>query len=51
MFLGTLLSIINALDWKKSLEDNLAATRIHDQLGGTTQYEEYPGNFVITYVK
>jgi len=39
---GTLLSIINALDWKIPLDESLARARLHDQLGGTTLYEEYP---------
>jgi len=36
---GTLLSIINALDWNMSLEENLKAKRIHDQLTMETKYE------------
>ena len=36
---GTLLSIINALDWDMTLEENLNAKRIHDQLRNETRYE------------
>ena len=36
---GTLLSLINALDWGMTLEENMAAPRLHDQLGLETLYE------------
>ena len=36
---GTLLSLVNALDWKMSLKDNLEAARIHDDLTGETWLE------------
>ena len=36
---GTLLSLINALDWGMTLEENMAAPRLHDQLGLKTFYE------------
>lgn len=36
---GTLLSLINAIDWKMSLEDNFNTARLHDQLTGKTYYE------------
>ena len=37
---STILSLINALDWKMSLTDNQNAVRIHDQLhDGQTLYE------------
>jgi len=36
---STLLSIINALDWDMTLEENYLAKRIHDQLRMETRYE------------
>ena len=36
---STLLSIINAVDWEMSLEENLQAKRIHEQLLTKTTYE------------
>ena len=37
---STLLSLINALDWKMKLTDNLKAVRIHDQLSNNETYHE-----------
>ncbi|KAL5255051.1 hypothetical protein ACHWQZ_G014473 [Mnemiopsis leidyi] len=36
---ATLLSIINAIDWDMSLEENMEAKRIHDQLFTETTFE------------
>ncbi|XP_063681450.1 glutathione hydrolase 1 proenzyme-like isoform X1 [Bolinopsis microptera] len=40
---GVLLSLVNAMDWKMPLDDNLRAARIHDQLNQETLYEVVPG--------
>ena len=45
--LGVLLSLINAMDWKMPLDENLRAARIHDQLNRETLYELVPGNNLI----
>ena len=47
---GTLLSIINAMDWKMPLEESLKAARIHDQLSETTLYELVPGWCLAEYI-
>jgi gamma-glutamyltranspeptidase/glutathione hydrolase/leukotriene-C4 hydrolase len=36
---STVLSMINALDWDMTLDENINAKRIHDQLGNGTRYE------------